>query len=159
MAKVEILQQKGYNFLWIDNYLIMWDIPVERKVQRDITEQAFGDVLVAGYGLGIVQKYLTENPRVKTVLTIEKLKEVVDLAEETYGRLYGDIEISDFYDYNSGRKFNCVIGDVWEDIIPESLRDYEEFKEKAQELLRPNGKIIAWGQDFFEYLLNKKERK
>jgi len=46
MSKVEILQQKGYNFLWIDKNLTMWDIPIERKIQKKIAEQAFGDVLV-----------------------------------------------------------------------------------------------------------------
>ena len=30
-GKVEILKQNGYNFLWIDDWLAMWDIPGEIK--------------------------------------------------------------------------------------------------------------------------------
>lgn len=37
--KVEILTQKNYNFLWIDDYLWMWDIPVEQALQKKIAEE------------------------------------------------------------------------------------------------------------------------
>lgn len=47
MVEVEIIQQKGHNFLWIDDYLWMWDIPREREDQEEIAKLAFGDVLVA----------------------------------------------------------------------------------------------------------------
>ena len=62
--KVEILKQKGNYFLWIDDSLWMWDIESERKIQYGLTHEAYGDVLVAGYGLGIVQKYLRNNTNV-----------------------------------------------------------------------------------------------
>lgn len=152
---VEILQQKGNNFLWIDNYLWMWDIPVERKAQKKIAEKAFGDVLVAGYGLGIVQKYLSENNNVKSITTIEKLKEVIDKVKQIYGKTYGEIIVGDFYDGLMQGKFDCVIGDVWEDIVPESLEGYKRFKKRAQEFLKEKGKILAWGQEFFEYLIKE----
>lgn len=156
MLKVEILQQKGHNFLWIDDLLCMWDIPTEIREQKQVASEAYGEVLVAGYGLGMVQKYLTENLKVKSVLTIEKLEEVANLAKKTYGRIYGDVEINDFYNYNSERKFDCVIGDIWKDITPWDLGDYKKFKSKAGKLVKENGKILAWGQKFFEYLLKNK---
>ncbi|MBU2635096.1 class I SAM-dependent methyltransferase [Patescibacteria group bacterium] len=127
----------------------MWDIPIEREIQKNIAIQAFGDVLVAGYGLGIVQEYLIKNPKVKSLLTIEKLKEVVVLAEKNYGRIYGNIEIGDFFTYSPKRQFDCVIGDIWEEITSECLKDYKEFESKAKNLLKPNGRIFAWGSRFF----------
>ena len=156
MVKVEILQQKGYNFLWINKYLWMWDIPVERLAQKKIAEQARGNVLVAGYGLGIVQKFLLKNPKVNSFLTIEIFPEVIQKCKENYKKIYGEFVICDFYDYKTNKKYDCVIGDIWEDIVPESLNDYIKFKKKAQSLLKPNGKMLAWGKDFFEYLLVKK---
>ena len=155
MAKVELIKQKGYNFLWIDDNLWMWDIPIEKSVQKRLAKQAFGDVLVAGYGLGVIQKYLKENPKVKSVLTIEKLKEVVEAAKSAYGKIYGNIKITNFYDYNS-KKFDCVMGDIWEDILPEYLDKYNKFKTKAKTLLKPKGRIIAWGGEFFEFLNSKR---
>lgn len=150
----EILKQNGHNFLWIDKYLWMWDTPIERKAQKEMADKSFGDVLVAGYGLGLVQEYLTENPKVNSLLSLEISKEVLGVVKKEYGRLYGEVQIGDFYDFDSDRKFDCVVGDIWEDIVVESLKDYKNFKTKAQTLLKPDGKIIAWGQDFFEYKLN-----
>lgn len=159
MVEVEILQQKGHNFLWVDDYLWMWDIPVEQKVQKELADKAFGNLLVAGYGLGIVQRHLLKNPNVKSVITIEILPEVIDKCREIYGTLYGDVKVSDFFDYKSNKKFDVVIGDVWKDILPEAFEDYKKFKEKAMQLINTDGVVLAWGQEFFEYLIEKEKMK
>ena len=148
MPEVEILQQKNYNFLWVDGALWMWDIPVEQEAQESIAQKAFNDVLVAGYGLGIVQRHLLENPKVNSVLTVEKIPGVINECKRTYGKLFGDVEIGDFYKYHSDKRFDCIIGDMWEDMIPNSLKLYKKFKDKAQELIKPDGKILAWGRIF-----------
>ena|SRR3989344_8323000 len=152
--KVKILKQNGYNFLWIEDYLWMWDIPVEQEAQKRLASQAFGNVLVAGYGLGIAQKFLIRNPKVNSLLTIEINPDVIKECKRVFGEIYGEVEIADFLKYKGG-KFNCVIGDIWEDIVPESLEKYKEFKDKCKNLIKPDGKIIAWGQEFFEYLLKE----
>ncbi len=133
----------------------MWDIPVEAKAQKEIAVQAFGDVLVAGYGLGVVQRYLTKNPKVKSVTTVELLEDVITKTKKVYGKTYGQIEIGDFYKYPEDKKYDVVVGDIWEDVVPVSLRKYKRFKRKADKLTKPKGKILAWGKDFFEYLLDK----
>ena len=156
---VEILQQKGHNFLWIDDHLWMYDIPAERKAQKDISNKAFGDVLVAGYGLGILQRFLSENKKVKSITTIEISEEVVNKVKDIYGKIHGDIIIENFYDFHTNNKFNCVIGDIWEEITPGALEDYKKFKNKAKRLLKKNGKILGWGKEFFEYLINKEKIK
>ncbi len=153
MPKVEILEQKGHDFLWIDDELWMWDVPEERRAQQYIAEQAYGNVLVAGYGLGMVQKHLINNKNVDNVITIELHKEVIDACKKHYGKLYGVFAIGDFYKLNIDPKFDCVIGDIWSDIIPECLEEYKRFKKCAQRHLMPGGKIIAWGQELFEFLI------
>lgn len=153
MVKVEILQQKGYNFLWIDDYLWMWDIPAERKEQKKMADKAYGKVLVAGYGLGLVQEYLTKNPKVKSVLSVEEIKAVIDKVEKIYGKIYGKVKIGDFYELPENEKFDCVIGDICEDAVFGALGEYKKFKNKARKLVKPEGKILAWQQEFFEYLL------
>lgn len=160
IVRVEILEQKGYDFLWVDDgigpYLWMWDVPEERKAQQVLADQAYGDVLVAGYGLGIVQKYLCENPNVKSVLTVEKYSQVIAACHNHYGKLYGKYDIGDFNTWDKKfpwRKYDCVVGDIWKDIIPEALEDYKKFKASALRHLKPDGKIIARGQEFFEYLI------
>lgn len=155
-SKVEILKQKGYNFLWINNKLWMFDIPEEVENQKNIARLAFGNVLVAGYGLGIVQKHLVESEKVRSVLTIEKFPEVIDVCKKTFGEIYGEIEINDFYDHCSKNKFDCIIGDIWQDMSPRNLREYEKFKEKSKQMLERNGLILGWGMEYFDKLLDNK---
>jgi len=155
MAKVEILEQNGYHFLWIDGYLWMWDVPQEVGDQKEIAEEAFGNVLVAGYGLGIVQKYLIQNKNVNSVFTIEKLNHVIEECKKVYGTIYGEFSIEDFYNFSTDKKFDCVIGDIWADQSERYLSDYLRFKQKAESLLKPGGKILGWGKGYMEYLLIK----
>ena len=154
--KVEILKQKGHNFLWVDDYLWMWDIPVECRAQKEIADKAYGKVLIVGYGLGIIQRLLLQNNRVDSIVTIEIYSEVVEANKKAFGKIYGDVFYCDFYKYNTISKFDCVIGDIWEDIIPECLEKYEKFENKANQLLKEGGKILAWGKEFFEYLIDKR---
>lgn len=157
--KVEIVSQKNHNFLWINDYLWMWDIPVERKYQKQLASKAWGDVLVAGYGLGMVQEYMAMNPHVTSITTIEKIPEVIEECRKFYGTTYGEIIIGDFFDYPEDKKFDCVMGDVWEEILPEFLSDYKKLKVKAAKLLKEDGKYIAWGQEYFEHLIAKESTK
>lgn len=159
MSQVEILKQNGYDFLWIDGYLWMWNIPIEQELQKKMAEVAYGDVLVAGYGLGLVQGFLVANPKVDSVLTIEIRQEVVGLCREHYGEIHGKVIIGDFFEFlrEDDKVYDCAIGDTWEDIIPERLEEYKRFKVRARELIKPDGKILAWGSDYFEYLIEKEK--
>lgn len=148
--RVEILNQKGFNFLWINNKLWMFDIPEEKENQKNIAKQAFGNVLVAGYGLGVLQKYLVDNEKVKTVLTIEKFGEVITECKKSFGKINGDVEIMDFYDYYPTEKFDCIIGDIWQDMSKRSLEGFEKFKQKSKTMIKNNGIIMAWGMEYFE---------
>ena len=155
--KVEILEQKGNYFLWIDDSLWMWDIESERKIQYDLAHQAYGDVLVAGYGLGLVQKYLCNNPNVKSITTVEISQQILQACINKYGKLYGDYITGDFYTISLDSKYDCIIGDIWKEIVPESLDDYKRFKTQALKMVKPNGKILAWGKEYFEYLIEKEK--
>ena len=157
MAKIDILKYNEYVFMWLNGYLWMWDTPQERELQKELAEKAYGDVLVAGYGLGIVQEYLLKNPKVKSITTLEEYKEDVEKCKELFGKIYGKVIIKNFYKYKGRKKFDCVIGDIWPDISAKFLKDYVKFEKKSKEVLKKNGKILAWGQDYFEYLLKNKK--
>ena len=153
--KVEILNHNNHKFMFVDGYLWMWDTPQETELQEDLAKKAFGDILVAGYGLGILPKFLLENPSVKSVTIVEIYKEVIEKMKEL-GKIHGKIIICDFYSLPEDKKYDCVIGDIWPDIDAKFLGDYVKFKKKSKRLLKKNGKIFAWGKDYFEYLLKKK---
>ncbi len=159
MVKVEFLKyNNSYSFLWIDGYLWMWDTPQERELQKELAENSHGDVLVVGYGLGIVQAYLEKNPNVKSVTSVEKYEEVIQKCKKEFGEVTGEVIITDFYDLLEDKKYDCVIGDIWPDINAKFLKDYLDFKEKSGKILKKGGKILAWGEDYFEYLIEKNNK-
>ena len=45
------------------------------------------------------------------------------------------------------------IGDIWLDVAPEYLKEYRNFCLKAERLLRPGGKVLAWGDECFKIWL------
>jgi len=150
---VEILNQNGFDFLWIEGELWMWNIPTEEKAQKEMSDKMTGDVLVAGYGLGVVQKYLMDNENVKSVTTIESNPGVIEECRRHYGLIYGNLIIDNFYTVTLDQKFDCIYGDVWIDISTGNAEEYLQFKKRAKDFLKEGGRVLAWGQDFFEYVI------
>jgi len=160
MSKVEILEMKGHHFLWIDDYLWMWDIEPERKEQKILAEQAFGRVLVVGYGLGLIHQYLAEKNNkvwIDSLATVEKYPDVIQENKRVGRPVFGNIIYKDFYEYHPplSIRYDTIIGDTVPDILPQHLPQYIKFKQHAETLIKPDGKILFWGSEFFEYLINK----
>ena len=158
-SKVKIHKIGNDRFLYINNKICRWDIKDKREEQEELANRAYGDVLVAGYGLGILQKYLSENEKIKSILSVEKLSCIVSRCEEEYKKIYGDILYGDFSEVKPHKEFDCVIGYIWKETTKKYLEDYKKFKEKAKKFVKPNGKIIGWGDDYFEYLIEKEKAK
>ncbi|MBI4215034.1 hypothetical protein HY546_03480 [archaeon] len=78
MVKVYKLEHGNHKFLFIDDKLWMWDTPQEKALQKQLADRAYGNVLVVGYGIGLLPQYLMGNPKVESVTTVEKYKEVIE---------------------------------------------------------------------------------
>lgn len=155
-AVVEVFQIHGDLYLYIDRVLWMWRNEAEIADQEAVAAQAHGDVLLAGYGFGLCQKALLENPKVRSVLTVELYQGVIDAAKTHIGRIYGNVLVADFFRCHPARTFDCVIGDIWQEITPTHLPTWLKFRERAKTLLKPGGKILGWGAEFFEWLAARK---
>ena len=154
---VKITEHEGITFLWINGKMWMWDLPEEVKIQKQLADQCYGDVLVAGYGLGILQMYLSESRHIQSVITVEKEPEVIKVCIDHYKNIYGGVTIRDFFDIEPKtvvNKWDCIVGDFWIEIHPDGLPCYKKFRERAEELIKPHGKILGWGMDYYEYLIN-----
>lgn len=147
--RVKITKHEGYHFLWIDGDLWMWDVPQEVVAQKQLAELAIGDVLIVGYGLGLLQNMVIG--KVNSLMTIEKEPGVLTENERTFKTPYcGSVIVGDFFDLPTSPKFDTVIGDIWLEINEVYLNDYLKFREHAEQMLKPGGKVVAWGQDCFE---------
>lgn len=148
MEEVKIVSDEGVMCLMAGDDTLMCNSPEAISDQKEMAAQAFGDVLVAGYGFGFLQKFLTESPKVNSVTSVEILPEVIDLARKEFGKIYGTAVVGDFFGYTppQGRKFDCVMGDIW--VAHQfSSSDLLKFKEKANSLLKEGGKIITFFND------------
>lgn len=159
MQRVEILEQKGHKFLWIDDELWMWDIPEEVASQQTVADKAYGNVLVAGYGLGVIQRCLLLNPKVEEVVTVEIDTDVLSECEKVYGSLAGVIICQDFLKFHSDTKYDCVVGDIWLEYgTARDVENYQAFKKHAQTLVKEEGFVLGWGQDFLEFLIRENDK-
>jgi hypothetical protein len=157
--KFEILEQKGNKFLWKGKDLINWDVEVERRMMKELAGKCFGDVLVMGYEMGLIQRYLVKNLKVKKVITIEKEQELVEECQKVYEDVYGEVFIGNFFKDDLGMKFDCIVSDVCKKVVLESLSNYKRFKKRAEKLLKPHGIILGYGKNYFEYLIDDKSKK
>ena len=142
---VEIKRQKSGDFLVIDNKVWMIDDKHNHAEMKALSDQCYGRVLVAGYGLGMVQKHLTENKSVDSFLTIEISSDVIGVCKNTYGEIIGDVTILDFYDFETDETWDCIVGDIW--FSKQDVELMKKFTEKAEGLIKTGGEILLWGDN------------
>lgn len=146
----EGIEGDPFDVLYVNNRPLHWDTEAERAGQLAMAQQCYGDVLCAGYGLGIVQGYLMNmkaSGKVKFVSTIEKYKSVIDVCFERYGAISGEFAIWDAYTFFSGsiKQFDCIIGDIWSGTVGADVAGYKKFRKAARPHLKAGGKIIMGG--------------
>lgn len=145
MAEVKIIRRNNVHFLIINGIPQFNDNNAHKGELRRISGLAYGDVLAAGYGFGIIHKFLRENEKVKSVTTIELHQEVIDEAEKIFGKVEGEKIIGNFFELPEDKKYDCIIVD-----IENAVRKYSSGKhrEKAEKLIKPDGKIFIFGEGF-----------
>ena len=104
-----VLHKGDYN---VDN--IMQDTTHEYDEHQSLWDNATGDVLIGGLGIGFVNQKLIDNPNVTSVTIVEKYQEVIDLVwehcpkDETFTLIHADILI-----WEPTQNFNVAWFDTW----------------------------------------------
>lgn len=95
---------------------IMQDSEAEYNEHQWLWDNATGDVLVGGLGLGVCHQPLIDNPDVTSVTIIELEQDVVDLVwddcvkDDTFSIVVADFET---WSPPEGSSFDTVWGDTW----------------------------------------------
>ena len=142
-----ITSTQGIRVLYHSETFWMSDARKHDHAMKDLADQAHGHVLVGGYGLGLVQRHLVNNPRVASVLTAEINCDVIRAVLDDDGWIWGRVWIGDFFAYEPGNLFDTVIGDTWADATDEYRDEFERFKLRAPRLIKPGGTVLAWTGD------------
>ena len=121
--------------------VMMSNTPMEMRTNEYFVHKANGNVLIAGLGLGMVVLAIQDKPEVKSILVIEKYKEVIDLVVPQLP-LNNKVKIinSDIFNWQpNGHKFDTIYFDIWNDITGDNYPEMKKLHRKfCRKLNRDN---------------------
>lgn len=106
-------EETGSTLLTYDGRVMMTDIEIEQLSCEVLLENAYGDVLFTGLGLGLHIGMLIDSGKADRISVLEKHQEVIDLV----GPYFPNVEIfhGDAFTWVPSRKFDCIWHDIWYD--------------------------------------------
>lgn len=144
-----------YKKLVIRNEVVMSNTHMERITNTEFVEQAKGNVLINGLGLGMVLEKLLEKHEkegcIEHITVIEKNPIVIELV----GSYYADnpmitIIEADALEYKPpvGMKYDAVWHDIWTFITSDNLEDMKKLHRKYGRRTKWQG---SWARSECEY--------
>ena len=134
-----------------DGEVVMSNTRMEQITNRDFVEQAHGDVLIGGLGIGMIILAIQDKPEVESILVIEKYNEVINLVKSQLP-LNDKVTIlcEDIFECIPMKKFNTIYIDIWGDITTDTyekemkplIRKYRKYLVTKEE--DPNRYIDCW---------------
>lgn len=133
-----------YTVLFNEHHNIMQDTTREYREHEQFLKEAFGNVIVTGLGLGLVNQSLIDNPNVTSITIVEKYQEVIDLVWN-YCPKHDKIRLihSDIYEW----KPECVFDIGWFDSWC-GENEHEEYKKIMNEKYNAYCKDIRFWKSF-----------
>lgn len=133
-------------------YVVMSDSWQEREMNAPAIENARGDVLCLGFGIGMILLPMAELPSVSSITVIEKEQEVLDLVM-TQLSLSPKVRVivADALRWQPSTTFDFVWDDC--DYAPGDIASCEEAGERSDNRFRfapwinPGGEYLKWVND------------
>lgn len=130
------IEGKEYKVLTKGKELVMSNTLVEIKSNQEILDKAYGDVLLIGLGINLINDKVLRLEKVKSVDTIEISKYVIDNVPTKTNIIKGDYKT-----YNFSKKYDVI----WHD--PFTLSPDIDVLKKY---LKPNGLLLNWNINYNE---------
>ncbi|WP_303814198.1 class I SAM-dependent methyltransferase [Selenomonas ruminantium] len=142
---------KKYVRLMIDGEIFMSDAPMEKESNYNVIDDAFGDILLAGLGIGLILLPMQKKEEVKSITVVEKNPNVIDIVGGQLP-LNDKVEIihADIFDYEPIRRYDCIYLDIWPDICKDNAGDMSNLIDKYSNFLtdKPDSWCKAWQEDY-----------
>ena len=136
----------------------MSNTPMEQITHIKAINNARGNILVAGLGLGMYLYNIKDKKNIESITVVEYSDEVIQMVGK-YFKEYDKIKIikDNIFDYIPNIKYDFAFFDIWSDISEENRKDFQILKEKFSEIKE----IICWSEDILDIdkTLIKKEIK
>jgi hypothetical protein len=137
-----------YAQLYIDGELYMSDTPTEQRENNELIQMAYGSVLIAGLGLGMVLVPLLANPNVTSITVVEISQDVIDLVGPHFTDPRLKIVQADFLKWTPprGARWDTIYFDIWPTINPDDTLEVSKLRRRYRRRLNKQGWMGEWAQ-------------
>lgn len=132
--------------------VIMSNTPMEQRTCVSVVQRAYGDVLIGGFGLGMIVLAMQDKPEVKSITVLENNKEIINEIADILP-LNDKVKVfyADVFDWKPGRgkKYDTIWLDIWNNINSDIYKEEMlPLKNKYRRYLSksPNHWIKCWAE-------------
>lgn len=143
------LYAEKYTRLFIGDQLWMTDAEFEWRSNLGFIVNAYGDVLIAGLGIGLILQPLIDAPDVLSITVIERSADVIALIGPHYQTPKLTIIEADAYMWTPPKKaYNVIYFDIWPDVPNSDNREeISGLKKRYRAALKKGGRSYAWCEE------------
>lgn len=149
------IPEGNYISLKHNHEIVMSNTPMEFETNSYFIENAHGDILIAGLGIGLIVLPIQDRENVKSITIIEKNQEVIDLVASQLP-LNNKIKIINAdilkWEPKTSEKYDVIYIDIWNNVNATIYREeMKPLKTKFRKYLRskkenPDSFIKCWAE-------------
>lgn len=141
------IEPGAYTRLIRDGAVIMSDTPAEISDHLWFMQDAIGNVLLNGLGLGVVLKGVLLKKEVKRVIVNEISEDVIRLISPYFTDKRVTINHADAFTWKpNGMRFNFIWHDIWDNICEDNLSEMKRLHRKYGHYLQKPSYQGSWGR-------------
>lgn len=138
-----------------EDAVMMSNTQLEYRTNRAFVEDARGDVLIIGLGIGMLIRPLAKRRAVKSITVLELEPDVVKLVAPHYAdvkklRVYN----ADAHDFEPGDlmgnlpdTWDRIMVDIWPDVSEDNLVEMKKLHGRYAQWVNKGGKVVCWSMD------------
>jgi hypothetical protein len=141
-----------YARLMVNRSVVMSDTRFEKLTNYEVVSRAHGRVLIAGLGLGMILHPILRKGEVKSVVVVEKHRDVIDLVTPHYSSRKLRVVCADIFEWvpEPGEKFDVIYFDIWPDQTTANLCEMGKLHQRFKYRLdreNPERWMDSWSRD------------
>lgn len=159
------VRQGTYVKLYVNGELMMSDTDMEKRTNIDFVNNAKGEVMIAGLGIGLIIHNLREKVKSKEVTSItvyEKYQDVIDLVSPYFKDFPITYKCEDILQYKPKKdeKYDTIYFDIWPSInydnnLPEIRMLHNRWKSHKKS---KDSWMNSWMKEFMQERRKKESR-
>ena len=149
------IEDGNYVRLWVDGVLMMSDTHMERYTNQFFIDNAHGDVMIAGLGVGLILNALenkVQSGEVNSITVYEKYQDVIDLVLPKYKYLPIKVICQDILEYRPPKEetYDTIYFDIWPRINKSNLQQIKILHNRWKFRKRENGYMDSWMKSYIQ---------